>query len=76
MRSPVARLRSATVFSGDGDAYATVNPATGEQIRVFPEIGDAELLDALNTADTCYRNDWSLRSAKKRADVVAGAQPT
>src|SRR4051794_3612095 len=54
-------------------AYATVNPASGKQIRVFPEIGDAELLDALKAADACYRSDWSLRSTKERAQVVAGA---
>jgi len=54
-------------------AYATVNPATAEQVRVFPEIADADLLDALAAADICYRNDWSLRSTKERAKVVAGA---
>jgi succinate-semialdehyde dehydrogenase/glutarate-semialdehyde dehydrogenase len=54
-------------------AYATVNPATGERIQEFPEIGDRELLDALAVADTCYRRDWSRRSTQARAEVVAGA---
>src|SRR5258708_38193577 len=53
--------------------YATVNPATGELVETFPEIGDAELFDALTTADNCYRGDWSLRSTQDRARVVAGA---
>ena len=54
-------------------AYATVNPATGDQVGAFPEIGDVELFDALAVADACYRNDWSQRSTAERARVVAGA---
>jgi succinate-semialdehyde dehydrogenase/glutarate-semialdehyde dehydrogenase len=54
-------------------AYATVNPATGDLVEAFPEIGDGELFDALATADACYRNDWSQRTTEDRARVVAAA---
>jgi succinate-semialdehyde dehydrogenase/glutarate-semialdehyde dehydrogenase len=54
-------------------AYATLNPATGELVQEYPEIGDAELFEALGAADSCFRGDWSLRSIEDRARVVAGA---
>jgi succinate-semialdehyde dehydrogenase/glutarate-semialdehyde dehydrogenase len=53
--------------------FATVNPATGELVETFPGIGDLELFDALTTAESCYRGDWSLRSTQDRAQVVTSA---
>src|SRR5258707_15469693 len=68
-----ARAARRNLFKEMAMAYATVNPATAEQVRVFPEIADADLFDALAAADICYRNDWALRSTKERATVLAGA---
>jgi hypothetical protein len=53
MRPPAVWLSGRSGFQEAANAF-TVSPATGKQIRVFPEIGDAELLDALKAADTCY----------------------
>jgi succinate-semialdehyde dehydrogenase/glutarate-semialdehyde dehydrogenase len=38
--------------------YAVVNPATGEQVKEYPTITDAELETALAQADAAFR-DWS-----------------
>ncbi len=38
--------------------YAVVNPATGETIKEYPEISDAELRAAIERADRAYRS-WS-----------------
>ncbi len=42
--------------------YAVVNPATGEQVREYPTITDAELQDAIAGADDAWRT-WSLQSS-------------
>jgi succinate-semialdehyde dehydrogenase / glutarate-semialdehyde dehydrogenase len=51
-------------------AYAVVNPATGETIREYPEIGDAELRSAIDRADQASRT-WSRSSsvAQRAASV-------
>ncbi len=51
-------------------SYAVVNPATGETIREYPEIGDDELRAAIDRADQASRT-WS-RSATvaERAALV------
>ncbi len=50
--------------------YAVVNPATGETIEEFPEIGDAELRAAIGRADEAART-WSRSSTvAERAALV------
>jgi succinate-semialdehyde dehydrogenase / glutarate-semialdehyde dehydrogenase len=54
-------------------AYETINPATGEVVKTFPQISDADLETALTTAHTCYETDWRHRMIAERAKIVAGA---
>jgi succinate-semialdehyde dehydrogenase/glutarate-semialdehyde dehydrogenase len=42
--------------------YAVVNPATGETIKEYPEIGDADLRSAIDRADEASRT-WSRSSS-------------
>ena len=51
--------------------YAVTNPATGELVKTYPTITDAELEDAIATADEAHR-EWS----RDRDDRGArGARP-
>jgi len=50
--------------------YAVVNPATGEKVREYPEIGDAELRAAIDRAAEASRT-WSRSSSvAERAALV------
>ena len=51
-------------------AYAVVNPATGETIREFPEIGDDELRAAIERADRAARTWPGSSSVAERAALV------
>ena len=53
--------------------YRTVNPATGETIRTFTDISDADLDEALETARSCYQDDWRHRPVADRARIVKAA---
>jgi succinate-semialdehyde dehydrogenase / glutarate-semialdehyde dehydrogenase len=53
--------------------YRSVNPATGEVTRSFDSISDAELSHALETAHSCYENDWRKRPVGERVAVVKAA---
>jgi succinate-semialdehyde dehydrogenase / glutarate-semialdehyde dehydrogenase len=48
-------------------------PATGEVTKSFDSISDAELSDALETAHSCYENDWRKRPVGERVAVVKAA---
>lgn len=51
-------------------SYAVVNPATGETLKEYPTITDAELSEAIDKVDDAYRN-WSLKSElSERAALV------
>lgn len=51
-------------------SYAVVNPATGETIKEYPTITDAELAQAVDKVDDAY-NNWSLKSTlSERAALV------
>jgi succinate-semialdehyde dehydrogenase/glutarate-semialdehyde dehydrogenase len=53
--------------------YAVVNPATGEKVKEYPEIGDAELREAIDRADEASRT-WSRSSTvSERAALVRRA---
>jgi succinate-semialdehyde dehydrogenase / glutarate-semialdehyde dehydrogenase len=51
-------------------AYAVVNPATGETIREYPEIGDDELRSAIDRADRAARTWPSSSTVAERAALV------
>jgi succinate-semialdehyde dehydrogenase/glutarate-semialdehyde dehydrogenase len=53
--------------------YVAFNPATGREIKSFPEMTDDEVSAALAKADSCYRLDWKLRSVAERAGIVRKA---
>jgi succinate-semialdehyde dehydrogenase/glutarate-semialdehyde dehydrogenase len=54
-------------------AYQTINPTTGELVRSYPEISDAEMEAAVATAHGLYVTDWRHRSIADRARIVSGA---
>ena len=53
--------------------YAVVNPATGETIKEYPEIGDDELRAAIGRADQASRSWPSSTSVAERAALVRKA---
>ena len=53
--------------------YRTINPATGETLRTFEDISDADLDEGLHTARACYENDWRHRPIADRARIVKAA---
>lgn len=53
--------------------YSTVNPATGQTVRTFGDISDADLNDLLDTAQSCFQNDWRRRPIMDRARIVKAA---
>jgi succinate-semialdehyde dehydrogenase/glutarate-semialdehyde dehydrogenase len=50
--------------------YAVVNPATGEKLKEYPEIGDADLRAAIERADTAYRTWAGSTTVAERAALV------
>lgn len=50
--------------------YAVVNPATGETVREYPEIGDEELRAAIDRADKAARSWPASTSVADRAALV------
>lgn len=54
-------------------SYQTINPASGEVLRTFHEVSDAELEAAIGSAQTCYETDWRHRSVASRAKVLSTA---
>jgi succinate-semialdehyde dehydrogenase/glutarate-semialdehyde dehydrogenase len=50
--------------------YAVVNPATGETVKEYPEIGDDELRAAIERADRAYRSWSPTSSVADRAALV------
>ena len=51
-------------------SYAVVNPATGETLKTFPTITDAELDAAIADADAAYRGWARTASVQERAALI------
>jgi succinate-semialdehyde dehydrogenase/glutarate-semialdehyde dehydrogenase len=51
-------------------SYAVTNPATGETVKTFPTITDAELDAAITAADEAYRTWSKSTSVEERAALV------
>ncbi len=51
-------------------SYAVVNPATGEKVKEYPEISDADLRAAIDRADEASRSWPASTSVADRAAVV------
>src|SRR6201746_387116 len=51
--------------------YAVVNPATGEKVKEYPEISDAELREAIGRADEASRT-WSGSSTVADGGALVG----
>jgi len=60
-------------LAGDGMAYSSINPATGQVLKTFPEISDVDLERTIARAQRCYEMDWSRRSIADRATIVSAA---
>ena len=52
--------------------YRSVNPATGEVLKTFPEHTDQEMLDALATADRAFTS-WSALAIADRSKIMSRA---
>jgi succinate-semialdehyde dehydrogenase/glutarate-semialdehyde dehydrogenase len=50
--------------------YAVVNPATGEKVKEYPEIGDAELRAAIDRAEEASRTWSGVSTVAERAALV------
>jgi Aldehyde dehydrogenase family len=57
-------------------AYQTINPATGETLKTFPEITDSELEKAVSLAQTVFETDWRRRSISDRAKIISAVAAT
>ena len=67
----IGTTRQATAWQEDKVSdYAVTNPATGELVKAYLTIGDAELADAIATADRAHR-EWSRTATiEERAALV------
>ncbi len=50
--------------------YAVVNPSTGETLKTYPTATDAEIAQAVDAAESAYRNWGRTTSAAERAALV------
>jgi succinate-semialdehyde dehydrogenase/glutarate-semialdehyde dehydrogenase len=50
--------------------YKVVNPATGETVKEYPTISDADLQDAIARADKAYREWTPSTTVQERADLL------
>lgn len=53
-------------------AYATTNPYTGEVLQTFPEATDAEIIEAIEAANTTFLS-WKQTSFAERATIMQKA---
>jgi succinate-semialdehyde dehydrogenase/glutarate-semialdehyde dehydrogenase len=49
--------------------YRSINPATGEVLKTFPEHTDQQVMDALAEADRAFRT-WSARPFSERSKII------
>lgn len=50
--------------------YAVTNPATGETLKTYPQITDAELDTVVDSAEAAYRGWGRTSSIEERAEVI------
>jgi hypothetical protein len=53
--------------------YQTVNPFNGEALRTFDEHTDQRMEQMLAAADQTFRDVWSRKSVRQRAEVIGKA---
>ena len=51
-------------------AYQSTNPYTGQVVKTFDELSDAQLQGKLQLAADCFENDWRGKSFAQRATVL------
>ncbi len=51
-------------------SYAVVNPATGERVKEYPQISDADLRAAIGRADAAYRSWTGSSTVSERAALI------
>jgi succinate-semialdehyde dehydrogenase / glutarate-semialdehyde dehydrogenase len=57
------------IEADDGDSFAVVNPARGDEIARVPNLGRVETARAIAAANTAMK-DWAARTGKERAQVM------
>ena len=48
-------------------AYQTISPATGQIVKTFSEISDADLESSVTRAQAVFDGDWRHRTVAQRA---------
>ena len=51
-------------------AYESVNPATGEIVKKYPDFSDKQVKESVDRAATVFKNDWSQRTIAERSKVL------
>ena len=54
-------------------AYRSINPFTGELLRTFDQLTDAQVESALARAESAFRWTWSKAAFRDRARIVSRA---
>ncbi|PJF07855.1 NAD-dependent succinate-semialdehyde dehydrogenase [Pseudorhodobacter sp. MZDSW-24AT] len=57
------------IDADDGETFAVINPARGDEIARVPNLGRAETARAIAAANTAMK-DWAARTGKERAQVL------
>ena len=52
--------------------YRSVNPATGEVLKIFAQHTDNQVMDALSLADKAFPT-WAARPFSERSKIIATA---
>jgi succinate-semialdehyde dehydrogenase/glutarate-semialdehyde dehydrogenase len=64
-----AYINGEWVNADNGDTFAVINPATGEEIAQVANLGAAETRRAIESADVAMQ-DWKALPAKERCEVL------
>ncbi|MFT7109889.1 MAG: succinate-semialdehyde dehydrogenase/glutarate-semialdehyde dehydrogenase [Psychrobacter glaciei] len=64
-----AYINGEWVNADNGDTFAVINPATGEEIAQVANLGAAETKRAIESADAAMQ-DWKALPAKERCEVL------
>ncbi|MBZ4690758.1 MAG: succinate semialdehyde dehydrogenase [Cereibacter sp.] len=59
------------IAADDGSTFEVRNPARGDVICTVPDLGRAETARAIAAAEVAMK-DWSVRTAKERANILRG----
>lgn len=53
------------------ETYQTVNPTSGEAVKLFPYASDSEIANAIGAAQKCFDSSWRFSSLADRAKILS-----